>query len=230
MRRPEELENVIRYRFSDGSLLRNALCHSSYAAEQGHGHAGNNERLEFIGDAFLDAVIGLELYRMLPEEREGTLSKRRAAVVCERSLAAKARELDLGSFLYLGNGEEMTGGRNKDSILADALEAVIGAVVLDGGYPEAERVVLGMLADTVRLALDGKLFMDYKTELQERIQDRYAKAEIRYELTGESGPDHEKTFTVTVLVNGKPLGTGSGRNKKEAEQNAARDVITRKEL
>ncbi|MBQ6582797.1 MAG: ribonuclease III [Mogibacterium sp.] len=224
------LEERLEYTFRRPELLENALTHSSYASEKDKSYRYNNERLEFIGDAFLDAIIGLRLYELRPDDREGVLSKTRANIVCERSLAGISRELGIGQFLLLGNGEDASGGRDKDSILADALEAVIGAILLDSSYEEASRVVLSLFYQTIRLAIQGRLFHDYKTELQERLQEQYRLIRIEYTLVEETGPDHDKVFTVEVSARGRTMGRGSGKSKKEAEQAAARDVLLKGEL
>jgi ribonuclease-3 len=223
-------EKKTGYEFRNSRLLKTALTHSSYASEHGKSYMSNNERLEFIGDAFLDAIVGMKLYDIMSDVHEGELSKTRANVVCERSLAEIARDIGLGEWLMLGRGEDASGGRNKDSILADALEAVIGAVIIDGGYDAGRRLVLGLFADHIRLAVRGELYSDYKTMLQEKLQKKYHTVSIEYEIVGESGPDHDKTFTVEVSVRGRVLGRGSGRNKKEAEQAAAKDVIVKGEI
>ena len=225
-----ELERQIGYRFDNRKLMENALTHSSYASEHNEAYAENNERLEFIGDAFLDAIVGVRLYRILSDEPEGVLSKLRAEIVCERSLAGISRKIGLGRFLFLGHGEEQQGGRNKDSILADAMEAMIGAVVIDSGYDAAEQVVLRLFGENIKLAIEGRLFRDYKTKLQERLQERYKSIQIRYVLDREEGPDHAKTFHVHVEARNRVLGCGAGRSKKEAEQEAAREVLSKGEL
>ena len=219
------LERNLGYSFQDKKLLAHALTHSSYASEHDLAYSENNERLEFIGDAYLDAIIGNKLYEVMPNQPEGVLSKTRANIVCERSLATIARHIGLGDFLFLGNGEEMYGGREKDSILADAVEAIIGAIIRESGYDCADRVVLKLFEGNILLALQGKLYHDYKTALQEKLQERYKNVRIRYELVSESGPDHRKVFTVQVKVDGAVLATGSGHSKKVAEQEAARKVL-----
>lgn len=192
------LERNLGYSFQDKKLLAHALTHSSYASEHDLAYSENNERLEFIGDAYLDAIIGNKLYEVMPNQPEGVLSKTRANVVCERSLATIARNIGLGDFLFLGNGEEMYGGREKDSILADAVEAIIGAIIRESGYDCADRVVLKLFEENILLALQGKLYHDYKTALQEKLQERYKNVKIQYESVSESGPDHRKVFTVQV--------------------------------
>ena len=222
------LEERIGYTFQNQKLLETSLTHSSYVAEHDKPYWYNNERLEFLGDAYLDAIIGRKLFAMMPEDKEGVLSKTRADVVCERSLAEIARSMELGDHLRLGHGEEMGGGRKKDSILADATEALIGALLLDAGYEATEKIVLRLFRERIRKAVKGELYRDYKTVLQERIQAKYHSVTILYEIIEESGPDHDKQFVAQVSVHGEKLGTGSGRSKKEAEQNAAKAVLEAK--
>lgn len=219
-----KLEEKLNYSFSDKNLLKTALTHSSYRREhpeQGH----DNERLEFIGDGILDAVIALKLFRLEPDKPEGTLTKTRALIVCERSLAQAGRNIGLNDHLLLGAGEEKTGGRTKDSILADAVEAVIGAVLIDGGYEVCEKVILELLSETMEEAMKGSLFTDHKTEFQELVQKKGRVNEIKYITDRSEGPDHHKTFFVHVEVDGKTMGSGTGRSKKEAGQNAAKQAI-----
>ena len=224
-----QLEDRLGYRFNDVSLIRKAITHSSYIKE--HNRSGqSNERLEFLGDAFFDAIIGEELYRLFPDKEEGFLSRTRAALVCEKSLAEEALRLDLGSYILLGNGEEHNGGRKRESILADTLEAVIGAVYLDGGFEAVKELVLRLFAKTIEDARHGKfVIVDYKTALQEKLQNNGA-ARIRYVLLKESGPDHDKTFQVQLEVNGRPAARGTGKSKKQAEQNAAKVMLEREKL
>ena len=221
-------ESRIDHRFSNGALLDIALTHSSYTREHGLERKKCNERLEFLGDALFDAIVGEELFKRLPDTEEGMLTKYRAAVVCERSLASEARKLGVGELISLGRGEEITGGRDRESIIADAMEAVIGAVFLDGGYECAKRTVLGLFSDTIEDALSGKLHSDYKTEFQE-IAQRHGNVKIAYTVDDQTGPDHSKTFYVTVSVNGEPKGSGIGKSRKEAEQRAAEDALSKGE-
>ena len=223
------LYDITGYCFSDEKLLRTALTHSSYASEHRIGYDMNNERLEFIGDAFVDAVVGVELFSIMKDAHEGDLSRCRADVVCEDSLAGAASEMGLGDFLYLGRGEEASGGRKKPSILADAFEALMGAIIMDGGYEACREVILRLLQDRIVLGSEGKLNKDFKTRLQEILQDRDKNVKIAYEITDQTGPDHSKVFTTQVTVNGKVLGTGSGRSKARAEQAAAEDALTKGE-
>lgn len=219
------LQQRIGYKFNDLEILKNALTHSSYANEAGLTFNKNNERLEFIGDAYLDAFIGIALFELMPKAKEGVLSKRRADIVCERSLSQVAKEIGLGEFILLGKGEDQGGGRNKSSILADTVEAIIGAIVIDGGVTEAERVVLDLFNQYILLSVQGRLNQDYKSMLQEILQERYKNIRIEYKEVSEKGPDHAKEFVVALIANDKELGRGKGSSKKEAEQNAAGNVI-----
>lgn len=225
-----ELENRIGYSFKNKELIKVALTHSSYASEHGLSYELNNERLEFIGDGYLDAIIGNRLYEIMSSSHEGMLSRNRADVVREESLADIARYIKLGDYLYLGKGEESHGGRNKNSILADAFEALIGAVISDGGFIKGEELVLRLFENKIDLAVKGKLNKDYKSKLQEKLQEKYRSVKIEYSLVGESGPDHDKTFNVQVAVDGKILGTGSGKSKAKAEQAAACEVLSKGEV
>ena len=215
----KEFEDKIGYHFRGKNLLTTALCHSSYANEnKGMTH---NERLEFLGDAVLELCSSHFLFVHFPEEAEGALSKHRAAVVCEASLADLARRIGLDKELLLGKGEEKNGGRERDSLVSDAFEALIGAIYLDGGFEPArafiERFVMAPLA--------GKpVLFDAKTRLQELLQTE-GEVEIAYRLLEESGPEHEKVFHVAVLAEGKQLGPGKGLNKKQAEQAAAQAAL-----
>lgn len=217
-----DFEKKIQYTFQNKTLLNQALTHSSFCREHGAEPKVNNERLEFLGDAFFDAVISVELYKKLEKVDEGRLTKTRALIVCEKSLAAVAARLEIGRYLNMGKGEEHSGGRQRESILADAVEAVVGAIYLDGGYDEVYRFVSREFRQTVEDALAGRLFTDYKTQVQEVLQKRGRKTVISYHLDREEGPDHDKTFYVHLVCNGKTLGNGSGKSKKEAEQEAAR--------
>lgn len=216
-----DLQKKIGYSFQRTDHLEQAITHSSYVREKGMSPDECNERLEFLGDAFLDAIIGEELYRRMPGRTEGVLTKARAHVVCEESLVKVAKSLNLGSYLKLGKGEELTGGRNRDSILADATEALIGGIYLDGGYEASKTFVLRRFGPRIEEALEGRLRSDYKSALQEVLQ-KNGEVEIRYLSDGEEGPDHDKTFFVTALIDGKPRGRGRGKSKKEAEQRAAK--------
>ena len=219
-----QLEKAIGYRFNNKEYLDRALTHSSYNREKNTKHM-DNERLEFLGDAFLDAIIGVELFYRMADESEGRLTKTRALIVCEKALADVARKIELGSYLNLGHGEEIAGSRTKDSILADAAEAVIGALFLDGGYEAAQSFVLRFFEETITEAVDGRIFLDYKSEVQEILQGSGVPVNITYIIDREEGPAHDKTFYVHMECNGKCYGSGSGKSKKEAEQNAARQAL-----
>lgn len=208
--------------WSNVDLLREALTHSSYSFE--NPGCRNNQRLEFLGDAVLEIVISEHLFNMLPRSSEGELTKLRAAIVCEPSLAVVARRMDLGRYLRMGHGEELSGGRERPSVLADAFEALLGALYLDRGAECARQFILGALEETIRDAMNGRSEFDFKTRLQERLQ-KDSPDPPRYVILREEGPDHCKTFTAAVMYKGKILGTGSGRSKKEAEQIAARKAL-----
>lgn len=216
------IEEKIGYSFRDAELLTNALTHSSYANENRGRSCESNERLEFLGDSVLGLVVADALYRRFPGLPEGRMTRLRAQLVCEESLHHVAAQLGLGEYIRLGRGEEHTGGRNRTSILADAVEALIAAMYLDGGM----EVARGFIERYILTALDGEMpaVGDCKTELQELVQ-RKSGSVLTYELLGESGPDHDKTFTSQVSLNGRPIGSGSGRTKKEAEQAAARAAL-----
>lgn len=221
MRNIEELEKRIKYRFEDISYLERALTHSSYNREKNTKHK-DNERLEFLGDAFLDAIVGAELFVRMNSVTEGTLTKTRALIVCEKALAEVAREFNLGKYILMGHGEAGTGGRNKDSILADALEAVIGAIYMDGGYDAAQKFTVSAFEKMIEGAMAGRIFSDYKSEIQEVLQSGGKTVNINYVLDREEGPAHDKTFYLHMECDGKKYGSGKGKTKKEAEQNAAK--------
>lgn len=217
----ELLQERIGYRFQNIGLLKQALTHSSFTNEQKINKTQNYERLEFLGDAVLELVSSEFLYREYREVPEGELTKKRASMVCEPSLAFCARDLELGEFIRLGKGEENTGGRGRDSIISDVMEAVIGAIYLDGGIEPAKLFINRYILSDLE---DKQLFYDSKSNLQELIQGKLKK-EFRYELLEESGPEHNKTFSVSVVLEEpsgeKVLGEGTGRTKKAAEQQAA---------
>lgn len=218
----KDLEAAIGYRFQNITLLQNALAHSSYANERWHNSLLSNERLEFLGDSILGMVVAAYLYRNFPDRPEGELTRMRADMVCETSLAQIAVRLDLGKHLLLGHGEERFGGRTRPSILADAVESVIAACFLDGGMSAAESFINRFVLCDVPVS---KLHnTDYKTALQELIQQKKNQV-LCYRLVGESGPDHDKTFTAQVLLNDAVIGEGSGSSKKRAEQDAARAAL-----
>lgn len=217
-----ELEQALGYTFRDRALLENALRHSSYANENRKEHLTSNERLEFLGDSILGLVVADHLYRTRPDLPEGDLTRIRAALVCEGSLVQVAKSLDLGSYLKLGKGEAHGGGRARPSIQADAVEAMLAAVYLDGGIGQARKLIHDLvLTDEKEKTAAGR---DFKTALQELVQ-RESGQVLAYRLTGESGPDHAKTFCMEVQLNGKTIGAGQGRSKKEAEQAAAKAAV-----
>ncbi len=223
------IEEKIGYSFKDKELLQTALTHSSYARDR-NGLGDYNERLEFLGDAMLDAIAAEELYKVFSDREEGFLSRTRASLVCERFLFEVAQHLELGSYLRLGAGEEKTGGRERPSILADAVEAVIGAVFLDGGYEAARGVVLELLKDGFREVREGRtIITDFKTALQELLQaEGIAASDIQYVDAGQSGPDHDKVFTVRLNIKGVNEAEGVGKSKKQAQQNAAEKALSRR--
>lgn len=219
-----EFQNEIGYNFEDLELLNRAFTHSSYANEHKRQRLFNNERLEFLGDSVLSLVVSNYIFEKYPDYPEGELTKLRATVVCEPSLALVAKKLKLGKYLLLGKGEEATGGRERVSIVADAVEAVIGAIYLDGSLTSAREFILNSFTDIIDEAVTGNLFIDYKTELQEVLQ-RSTKSKIKYVVINEEGPDHNKVFHIGVKVGNKLLGEGVGRSKKEAEQNSAKVAL-----
>ena len=216
-----ELQDKIGYEFKQEKLLRQALTHSSFANEKHLRKHSDNERLEFLGDAVLEIVSSDFLYKAYPDKSEGDLTKLRASLVCEPTLAICTREMELGKYLFLGKGENLTGGRNRNSILSDALEAVIGAIYLDGGLANAKEFIHRFILNDIE---HKQLFYDSKTILQEIVQENGTQP-VEYILTKEEGPDHNKNFTVEARVNGKVMGQGSGHTKKAAEQAAAYQAI-----
>lgn len=214
------LEEKIKYKFRDKALLREALTHSSYANEKRNGKC--NERMEFLGDAVLSIVTAELLYTKFPDMPEGELSKLRSSLVCTAGLSGFAKEIDLGDFILLGKGEENTGGRSRPSILENTFEALIAAVYLDGGMDKAKEHILRFLGK----ALENHQinFKDYKTALQEVVQQNPDET-LNYVIVGESGPDHDKRFDVEVHLNSNVIGKGTGRSKKQAEQEAAREAL-----
>lgn len=217
----ERLEQKTGYAFRDKRLLRQALTHSSFANEQKINKWEDYERLEFLGDAVLELVSSEFLFEIKPPMPEGKMTKMRSSMVCEPALAYCAREIDLEDFIFLGKGEEGTGGRKRDSIVSDVLEALIGGIYLDGGLARAREFIRRFILSDLE---HKQLFYDSKTILQEEVQ-REQLGGIVYELTGESGPEHDKTFQVKVLVDGKEIGEGNGRTKKLAEQQAAYQAL-----
>lgn len=217
----ESLEKKTGYHFHDKNLLRHAMTHSSYINEKHLRKVDCNERLEFLGDAVLELVSSEYLFFENPEMPEGQMTKQRASMVCEKALAFCARELELGEYLLLGKGEDSTGGRKRESITSDAMEALIGAIYLDGGFANAKEFILKHILND----LEGKrLFYDSKTILQEIVQGKMEQT-INYQLLKEEGPDHNKQFQVGVLIGDIQYGTGNGRTKKAAEQDAAYQAI-----
>ena len=218
----KDLEAAIGYRFKNITLLQNALTHSSYANERWHNSLLSNERLEFLGDAILGMTVAKYLYQTFPDRPEGELTRMRADMVCEQTLAKVAARIELGKHLLLGNGEEQGGGRTRNSILADAVESVIAASYLDGGMEAAQRFIEQFIL--VEVPVQKLHNADYKTALQELVQQKKNQV-LTYALVGESGPDHDKQFFVEVSLNGQVIGKGSGSSKKRAEQDAARAAI-----
>jgi ribonuclease-3 len=225
----KELQKKIGYRFKSLDLLNQSLRHKSFVHENVDAQGQDNERLEFLGDAVLDLVIGHLIMDRYPDYAEGSLSRLRASVVNETRLAKIARDLVLGEYLLLGKGEEMTRGREKSSILSSSLEALLAAIYLDGGYKKAFKTIARLFFRTLEVAEKESFYQDYKTKLQEISQDTF-KAIPRYVLAKEYGPDHQKVFGVQVQIQGKVAGVGAGRSKKEAEQRAARRTLEKLNL
>lgn len=218
----KDLEAAIGYQFHNISLLQNALSHSSYANERWHNSLLSNERLEFLGDSILGMLVAEYLYRSFPDRPEGELTRMRADMVCEKTLAKVANTIHLGDHLLLGHGEEQGGGRTRNSILADATESVIAACFLDGGMAAAQSFIQRFIL--VQVPVTKLHNVDYKTQLQELVQQK-RNQNLSYALVGQSGPDHDKRFEVEVALNGAVVGKGSGSSKKRAEQDAARAAI-----
>ena len=220
----EKFEKIIGYEFKDKQILNIALTHSSFCRETNKSYS-NNERLEFLGDALLDAIVSTVLYEEIECFDEGRMTKIRSQIVCEKSLADIGKRLQIGEHLNMGKGEIMLGGRNKESIRADAVEAVIGAVYIDGGYQTVEELVKREFSDTIQLALEDKLYADYKTQVQEYLQKIDSKKTIEYVVDKAEGPDHNKTFYVHLAFDGVNIGEGVGKSKKEAERRAAKKAL-----
>ena len=220
------LEEKIGYEFQDKKLLLQALTHSSFSNEQKINKHPNYERLEFLGDAVLELISSQFFFEHYPEWKEGQLTRVRSSMVCEPALAYCARDISLQKYILLGKGEEATGGRERDSIVSDVMEAVLGAIYLDGGFEEAKRYVHQWILSDLETK---QLFYDSKTILQELVQEKGLQP-IEYVLTGEEGPDHDKCFTVVVQVNGQVVGNGTGHTKKAAEQAAAYQAIQEKKF
>ncbi len=221
MSKQEDFQNIIGYQFNDARLLKQALTHSSYANEKHIRKHLDNERLEFLGDAVLEVVTSEYLYLHYSELSEGDLTKFRASLVCEPTLAACAPQIRLGDFILLGKGEDRTGGRKRKSILSDALEALIGAIYLDGGLTNAKEFILRFVLTDIE---HKKLFYDSKTILQEYVQGN-CEGTLKYNVLEEKGPDHDKSFTVEARIGDEVIGTGSGHTKKAAEQEAAYQAL-----
>lgn len=217
-----DLEAALGYKFKNIALLQNALTHSSYANERWRDSLASNERLEFLGDSILGMVTAEYLFRAFPNRPEGELTRIRADLVCESALARIAKQLNLGEYLLLGHGEEQGGGRERVSILADAVESILAATYLDGGIAAVTDIIHRLVL--VDISASQPRNLDYKTKLQELVQQQKNQL-IQYRLVNESGPDHAKTFTVEVLLNGAVVGLGTGSSKKRAEQDAARASI-----
>lgn len=217
----KEFQQLLGYEFKDERLLETALTHSSYANER---HCACNERLEFLGDSVLGLTVSRYLFEKMSDVNEGSLSKIRASLVCEESLAKVARRIELGRFIRLGRGEELQGGRKRDSILSDALEAVFAAVSLDGGFETAENLIKRVMAEELSEGMSWSFYHDYKTMLQELVQGKN-HAHVTYNLVREMGPAHNKHFAVQAVANGKILAEGTGQSKKEAEQIAAKHAL-----
>ncbi len=218
------LENSINYVYKNKSYALTAITHSSYAYEHGRKGFSSNERMEFLGDSILNFIITNRLFKEASDMPEGDMSKMRASVISEASLSKVAKTLKLGDFLLLGKGEKQMGGGKRSSILADAMEAIIGSLYLDSGLEAAEDFIFRYLNENYKKAIKGTLFSDFKTELQEEIQKKGSYT-ISYSIINETGPDHDKTFTTAVSINDSIMGEGTGKTKKEAEQNAAGDAL-----
>lgn len=224
--RLEMLQELMDYKFKERSYLVRALTHSSFSNENKKEKLKNNERLEFLGDSVLGLIISEYLFSHYANLEEGQLTKIRAKIVCEASLGSASKALRLGEFMMFGRGEELTGGRERTSILSDAFEALIAAIFLDGGMEQARAFVLRRLDAVIKDAVEGKLFVDYKTRLQEVIQIQKGNR-IKYEIVREEGPDHSKIFYTEVRLNDVTIGVGSGHSKKESEQEAAKHGLKR---
>lgn len=225
----EMLEERLGYRFRDHEMRRTALTHKSFSNEQSGLPVSHNERLEFLGDAVLDLAVSCRIFRDFPALPEGELTRIRAEVVSEKGLAAIARQLDLGACLLLGRGEARSGGREKDSLLANALEALLGAIFCDGGFEDVQPVVDRLFGAAIGCSVRHKSGIDHKTRLQEMLQAQYGRGPS-YLLVLAEGPDHQRRYTVEVRFDGEAVGTGQGRTKKAAEQEAAREALQRLEV
>ncbi|MFW6035960.1 MAG: ribonuclease III [Halothermotrichaceae bacterium] len=219
-----ELEEIINLKFDNKNLLQRSLIHKSFSNENNNLKLRDNERLEFLGDSVLSIVISTYIFNNFPDYPEGELAKMRSVIVSEPILAIKAREINLGKFIMLGHGEELSGGRNRNSILADTMEALICAVYLDFGFETVGEFIINLFEDIIKKVEEGSYIQDYKTMLQEIIQQD-GLGRPSYIVVDEKGPDHNKIFSVEVVYNKKSLATGTGTSKKEAEQNAARAAL-----
>lgn len=217
----KKFEDIIGYEFKNKALITQAFTHSSFVNEQKINKKPDYERLEFLGDAVLEMISSAYLFKSFPDKKEGEMSKIRATLVCEGALAYDAEALDIRSYIQFGKGEEATGGRNKESIIADVMEAIIGALYLDGGIRQSKRFIDKYVLSNIEAV---QIFVDSKSRLQEIVQGQNL-GEIRYEICGESGPEHDKIFDVRVFVGGNNLGEGSGKTKKAAEQKAAYEAV-----
>lgn len=217
-------QDSLDYKFKNIQILETALTHSSYANENKSVGVSSNERLEFLGDSVLNLIVSNHVFSSYPDLPEGQMTKIRASVVCEPALKEMAVELGVGNFIKLGKGEEITGGRERPSILSDAFESIVGAIYIDGGYQQAEAFVLRLVEKTIEKSAKGLGLIDYKTKLQEELQKK-GDVKIKYEVVNEIGPDHNKQFFIQVECNGKILGVGQGKSKKEAEQRAAENAL-----
>lgn len=216
-----DFEKKIGYTFKNKDYLENALVHSSYANER---HCASNERLEFLGDSVLSLIVSENLYLAHGEDSEGDLSKIRASLVCEHGLFELSKKIDLAQYIKLGKGEDRSGGRKRPSLVSDAFEALLAAIFLDSDFDTAKKWLLSLMKEELAEASDKKEFGDFKTMLQEHTQ-KGARGKVTYELIAESGPDHDKRFVCAVSVDGKRIAEGEGRNKKEAEQHAAKSAL-----
>lgn len=216
------VENTVGYTFHDKNLLLEALTHSSFSNEMKINKRNNYERLEFLGDAVLELLSSEYLFQAFPNESEGNLTKKRASMVCEQSLAICARRMRLGEMMFFGKGEELAGGRERDSILCDVVEAVLGAIYLDGGNEAARAYVNNHIITDLSA---GELFVDHKTSLQELIQHLDTDSKLSYEVVSEAGPEHDKTFEVEVRLDDRTISRGTGKTKKSAQQDAAYKAI-----
>ena len=221
-----DIENKIGYVFKDKQLLKVALTHKSYAHENfGDDVSNYNERLEFLGDAILEHIVSIHLYNVEPKLKEGVMSKKRAAIVCEESLSSIVKNNKLAKYIRLGKCEINTGGNKKDAIIADMFEAILGAIYLDGGFENANNICMKLIMPTIERVLKEEVGTDYKTTLQEILQ-KNGNVKIEYVLDKETGKDHAKTFYSSVMFNGEKIGEGNGKTKKASEQNAAKQAIS----